>query len=70
MKYRTMGKLGIQSSVFGLGCMRFNGEASGSSVIDFEAVQASHVRVIITSNTAAPAHAKGAQVAEICIYGE
>ena len=36
----------------------------------FEAVQASHVRVIITSNTAAPAHAKGAQVAEICIYGE
>ncbi len=34
MKYRTMGKLGIQSSAFGLGCMRFNGTASGDSVID------------------------------------
>ncbi|MBR6442465.1 MAG: aldo/keto reductase [Clostridia bacterium] len=34
MKYRTMGKLGIQSSAFGLGCMRFNGAASGDSVID------------------------------------
>ena len=34
MKYRTMGKLGIQSSQFGLGCMRFNGAASGDSVID------------------------------------
>ena len=34
MKYRTMGKLGIRSSAFGLGCMRFNGQASGDSVID------------------------------------
>ena len=34
MKYRTMGKLGIQSSAFGLGCMRFNGPASGDSTID------------------------------------
>ena len=34
MKYRTMGKLGIQASAFGLGCMRFNGEASGDSTID------------------------------------
>ena len=34
MKYRTMGKLGIQTSAFGLGCMRFNGEASGDSTID------------------------------------
>ena len=34
MKYRTMGKLGIESSVFGLGCMRFNGQASGDSTID------------------------------------
>ena len=31
MKYRTMGKLGIQSSAFGLGCMRFNGAPSGDS---------------------------------------
>ena len=34
MKYRTMGKLGIEVSAFGLGCMRFNGEASGDSTID------------------------------------
>ncbi|MBE6041637.1 MAG: aldo/keto reductase, partial [Clostridiales bacterium] len=34
MKYRTMGKTGVRSSVFGLGCMRFNGEASGDSIID------------------------------------
>ena len=34
MKYRTYGKLGIQGSVFGLGCMRFNGPASGDSIID------------------------------------
>ena len=34
MKYRTMGKLGIRTSAFGLGCMRFNGPASGDSVID------------------------------------
>ena len=34
MKYRTMGKLNIKASAFGLGCMRFNGAASGDSVID------------------------------------
>ena len=34
MKYRTFGKLGIQGSAFGLGCMRFNGAPSGDSVID------------------------------------
>ena len=34
MKYRTMGKLGVRTSAFGLGCMRFNGEASGDTVID------------------------------------
>ncbi len=34
MKYRSMGKLNIKSSAFGLGCMRFNGAASGDSVID------------------------------------
>ena len=36
MKYRTMGKLGIRTSAFGLGCMRFNGAASGDSVINEE----------------------------------
>ncbi|MBQ3705579.1 MAG: aldo/keto reductase [Clostridia bacterium] len=36
MKYRQFGKLGIQGSAFGLGCMRFNGNASGDSVIDEE----------------------------------
>ena len=34
MQYRTMGKLGIKTSAFGLGCMRFNGAASGDSTID------------------------------------
>ncbi len=36
MKYRTMGKLGIKASAFGLGCMRFNGAPSGDGVIDEE----------------------------------
>ena len=36
MKYREFGKLGIKGSAFGLGCMRFNGKASGDSVIDEE----------------------------------
>ena len=48
----------------------FDAETGNRVRIDFEPVQATHVRVIITSNTAAPAHAKGAQLAEICIYGE
>ena len=34
MQYRTMGKLGIQASAFGLGCMRFNGAPSGDSAVD------------------------------------
>ena len=34
MKYRSFGKLGITGSAFGLGCMRFNGPASGDSTID------------------------------------
>ena len=34
MKYRNFGKLGIQGSAVGLGCMRFNGPASGDSIID------------------------------------
>ena len=34
MKYREFGKLGIKGSAFGLGCMRFNGAASGDSIID------------------------------------
>ncbi len=36
MKYRSFGKLGITGSAFGLGCMRFNGDASGDSIIDEE----------------------------------
>ena len=36
MQYRTFGKLGIRGSAFGLGCMRFNGAASGDSTIDEE----------------------------------
>ena len=34
MKYRKFGKLGIEGSAFGLGCMRFNGAASGDTIID------------------------------------
>ena len=34
MQYRTFGKLGIQGSAFGLGCMRFNGPASGDSTVN------------------------------------
>ncbi len=34
MHYSTFGKLNIKGSLFGLGCMRFNGEAKGDSVID------------------------------------
>ena len=34
MKYREFGKLGIKGSAFGLGCMRFNGQASGDTIID------------------------------------
>ena len=34
MKYRDFGKLGIKGSAFGLGCMRFNGAASGDTIID------------------------------------
>lgn len=34
MKYRKMEKLGVSASAFGLGCMRFNGDASGDSIID------------------------------------
>ena len=34
MKYREFGKLGIKGSAFGLGCMRFNGAASGDTIID------------------------------------
>ena len=48
----------------------FDAETGNRVRIDFEAVQAAYVRVIVTSNTAAPAHAKGAQIAEICIFGE
>ncbi|MCQ2457602.1 MAG: aldo/keto reductase [Clostridia bacterium] len=36
MKYRPFGKLGITGSAFGLGCMRFNGQASGDASIDEE----------------------------------
>ena len=34
IKYREFGKLGIKGSAFGLGCMRFNGPASGDTIID------------------------------------
>ena len=36
MKYRKFDNIAMPASVFGLGCMRFNGKASGDSVIDEE----------------------------------
>lgn len=36
MKYRDFGKLGIQGSAFGLGCMRFNGTPTGDVNCDEE----------------------------------
>ena len=38
MKYRDFGKLGMKGSAFGLGCMRFNGEASGDTIINEEVI--------------------------------
>lgn len=34
MKYRKFDKIKMPASIFGLGCMRFNGAANGDSVID------------------------------------
>ena len=34
MKYRKFKKIEMPASIFGLGCMRFNGKATGDSVID------------------------------------
>ena len=34
MKYRKFDKIEMPASIFGLGCMRFNGKASGDSCID------------------------------------
>lgn len=34
MQYRKFDKISKEASVFGLGCMRFNGPASGDSIID------------------------------------
>ena len=43
--------------------------ATGNRIrIDFEPVEAMFVRIIITSNSAYPAHSGGAQMAEFCIY--
>lgn len=36
MKYRKFNKIELPASTFGLGCMRFNGKASGDSCIDEE----------------------------------
>ena len=43
--------------------------ATGNRIrIDLEPAEAAYVRLVITSNTAYPGHAAGAQIAEICIY--
>ena len=43
--------------------------ATGNRIrIDFEPVEAAWVRIVITSNSACPAHSGGAQMAEFCVY--
>ena len=43
--------------------------ATGNRIrIDMDPVEAAYVRIIITSNSAYPAHSGGAQIAEVCIY--
>ena len=46
----------------------FDAETGNRIRIDFNPVEAAFVRVIITSNSAYPAHSGGAQIAEFCIY--
>ena len=46
----------------------FDAETGNRVRIDLEPAEAAFVRIVITSNTASPAHSKGAQVAEICVY--
>lgn len=46
----------------------FDAEYGNRIRIDFDPAEASFVRVIITSNSAYPAHSGGAQIAEVCIY--
>ena len=38
MKYRKFDKIEMPASIFGLGCMRFNGKASGDVHIEAENV--------------------------------
>ena len=47
----------------------FDAETGNRIRIDFEPAEAAFVRMIISSNSAYPAHSGGAQAAEICVYG-
>ena len=46
----------------------FDAETGNRIRIDFEPVEAAFFRIIITSNSAYPAHSGGAQIAELCVY--
>ena len=46
----------------------FDAETGNRVRIDFDPADAAFVRVVITSNTAYPAHSGGAQIAEFCVY--
>ncbi len=47
---------------------QFDAETGNRIRIDFETAEAAFVRIIITANSAYPAHSGGAQMAEFCVY--
>ena len=47
---------------------RFDAATGNRIRIDLTPAEAAYVRIIITSNSASPAHSSGAQIAEVCIY--
>ena len=47
---------------------QFDAESGNRVRMEFEPVEAAYVRVIVTANSAYPAHSGGAQIAEIGIY--
>ena len=53
----------VPAAVYG-----FDAQFGNRIRIDFSPAEAAYVRVVITSNSAYPAHSGGAQVAEICIF--
>ena len=53
----------VPAAVYG-----FDAETGNRIRIDFEPAEAAYIRIVITSNSAYPAHSGGAQMAEFCVY--